>query len=58
MVISGWLIFAAILVLVLALFAGLVWLFVLLSRGRMQPRQEVQMPPAKGPSGKDKRPRR
>ena len=55
---TGWMILIAVFVLVLALFAGLVWLFVLLSRGRMQPRQEVQTPPAKGPSGKDKRPRR
>lgn len=54
----GWMILIAVFVLVLALFAGLVWLFVLLSRGRMQPRQELQTPPAKRPSGKDKRPRR
>lgn len=38
----GTLILIAVFVLVLALFAGLVWLFVLLSRGKMQPRQEVQ----------------
>lgn len=58
MVTSGWLIFAAILVLVLLLFAGLVWLFVVLSKGKMQPRQEAQTPPEERPSGKAKRPRR
>jgi flagellar basal body-associated protein FliL len=45
-------------VLILALFAGLVWLFVLLSRGKMQPRQEVQTPPAERVSGKNRKPRR
>ena len=49
---TGWMILIAVFVLVLALFAGLVWLFVLLSRGRMQPRQAPQTPPAEGPSGK------
>ena len=69
----GILIIVGVFVLVLALFAGLVWLFVLLSRGRMHPRQEVQTPvkqtppakgssekgpPVKGPPVKAKRPRR
>ena len=60
---TGWMILIAVFVLVLALFAGLVWLFVLLSRGKMQPRQAPQTPPAegqsvKGPSVKGKRPHR
>ena len=59
----GTLILIAVFVLILALFAGLVWLFVLLSRGKMQPRQAPQTPPAegpsvKGPSVKGKRPHR
>ena len=48
----GTLILIAVFVLILALFAGLVWLFVLLSRGKMQPRQEVEAPPSKVLKGK------
>jgi flagellar basal body-associated protein FliL len=44
-------------VLVLLLFAALVWLFVLLSRGKMQPREDVQGP-VKARGAKNGKPRR